>query len=690
MSALPDLIRKLPKTPGVYQFFDAKQNLIYVGKAKNLRLRVQSYFRKAFAESPKNQKLRAEIRDLKWLLTKDEVDALVLEANLIKQFQPKFNVLLRDDKNFLYFKLTREEFPRLLLTRKLGADQAHYFGPKTDARAVRKIFALSQKLFQVRTCSLKITQDQGELKAQKAKIPCLDYDLQLCSGPCIQKISPAAYQKETKELVNFLRGQVGASQQSLTKKMQQAAQNRQFELAAKIRDQLAALEFTRGKTLSRGVQLVARDVLGLELEQPNAFLALLIIRAGRLIETKNFLLKTGGSELPEILQNFLSQYLALPVDLPAEILVPVALPNATLLQDFGRQKFQKRIQILVPQKGQKEDLLRLAAKNAAAFAVQQRARAENSTVRTLGAAQDLARILQLKARLRRIEGYDISHLAGIATVGSLVTFLNGEPQKAAYRHFKLRSLAKYQIDDCASLVEVLKRRMSYLITQNPELKVTLCKQAGAKAEKIFVAYLVQIIVGEARLQFFPKEKFYLLKRFTVWQKKFMPESLKAAQLEFKAGQIRQTLLAAVLQKLKGIKVYLPARAEFAAYAARFGLQAVRQPPKTLAAKFPQQKFLVRPSSKVQLDAVFTRKPDLVVLDGGKPQLRSVLRAVTFPPRTAVIALAKKREEIWQPVPGGGLRRINLEKRSLALQLLQRLRDEAHRFANRLRKIEERN
>lgn len=705
MRKLTDLVRKLPVTPGVYQFFDTQQNLIYIGKAKNLKKRVQSYFRGSSDLSPKNQKLRAEIADLKWLVTENEVDALVLEANLVRQFQPKFNVLLRDDKNFLYFKITREDFPRLLLTRKLAQDHAKYFGPKTDARAIRRIFQLAQKLFQIRTCKLVILSQNQQvvLPTKTQKIPCLDYDLKICSGPCINAITKTAYHQEIQALQDFLQGHVSRIRGNLETKMHSAAQERQFELAAKIRDQLAALKLVQGKTLTRETQLSSRDVLGIQAQGKNAFLTLLVIREGRLSETKNFLLKTGVSEIPEILQNFLIQYLTLPIEPPTEILLPAALPDPQLVQDFLQKKFSQKIKILLPQQGRKEHLLQLAAKNAAAFAIQHQAVLTDSTARTLGATQALARLLKIKKSLKRIEGYDISHLAGTATVGSLVTFLQGEPQNSAYRHFQIRTLHEGEIDDCASLVEVLQRRMSYLISQNQELKITSQKITTKNSQTlIFTAKIKQQIAIQAYVKSWAKTNFYVLTALKLGAEilaknpdqnlplaphQTEPKSLNLTPLpaeQLRQKQVDLDLIAKILTKIKFAKIYCLATQNCAEHWARFKFQPVRQVPPMLSQKFPGQTFLVRPAGKLNLDPVFGSKPDLVVLDGGKPQLSSVLKKVVLPSQTKVIGLAKKQEEIWHQNSNGKFTKIVLAKNSLALQLLQRLRDEAHRFANRLR------
>ncbi len=678
MSKIKNLLRKLPNDTGIYQFLDKEGKIIYIGKAKNLKNRVKSYFQKTKDQSPKTQRLVEITEDLKWVETNSETEALTLEANLVKEFQPKFNALLRDDKHFLYFKITNEDFPQILTVRKIEKDKAKYFGPKTDSKAVRKTTQLIQKLFKLRVCNLGMLAKENEkveIIKKTIKFPCIYSHINLCTAPCVEKVSKTEYSKQVNEAVDFLNGDVSKITQKLREEMQEAASEKKFELASQLRDKVTAIESSSAKQLASTPDLVSRDVLGIRLSPQisgglsfKAYLALLSVRNGKLIDSKNFVVAVGESGISEILESFLAQYFSISTDFPAEILLPQKIEDVEVLEKWLAEKAGKKVKILFPQKGEKGGLIKLAEKNAAAFAVQSKAKFENATEKTVGAAAKLARNLNIEKELKRIEAYDISHFAGDATVGSMVVFEKGEPQNSAYRHFKIRSLEAGKVDDCASLAEILSRRMGYLIPQNSEVKI----RKASKKQIPEIEKILKIKISAKNEEWFVAlENKKILGGF-----RFIHHDKKHTQIDTFFGEGLEELLLKFALKKSPSKLYLVGESEICE---SLGFQEVRKIPDFL-----------KESSKVFVcekkgigDSSFKSKPNLVVLDGGKGQLSAVMKNVKFPKNVEVVALAKKEEEIWRMI-NGKFEKTLLPRDSQALYLLQRIRDEAHRFANLLR------
>jgi len=661
---MKNLLRKLPTTPGVYQFLDSAGEIIYIGKAKNIKNRVKNYFQNN-SKTPKIEKLVEAAVDLKWIETNSEIEALTLEANLVKEFQPKFNALLRDDKHFLYFKITAEDFPQLLAVRQIEQDGGKYFGPKTDSKAVRKTIQLLQKLFQIRTCNLGIrSKNVGvEVFKKTLKFPCLYSHIGLCAAPCDAKVSQKDYAKQIEEVVDFLEGDTSRIIRNLREKMQLAAEEKKFELAVQLRDKIQAIENSSAKQLASSPDLASRDILGVKLDFAKAYFAVLQVRNGKLIDAKNFVVKRGESELSEVLVCFLTQYFLLSTSFPSEILLPEKIEEPEVLGKWLQEKASATVKILFPQKGNKSNLLKLAEKNAAAFAVQSKAKFENATEKTIGACNDLAKSLDIGKELKRIEAYDISHFSGDATVGSMVVFEKGEPINSAYRHFKIRSLVKGEVDDCASLVEVLGRRMEYLISQNSSIQIRKAskkqiletKISPQKNAEIFIALENKKTVGGFRLIFHDK---------------------KHVQIDSIFGEnLTENFLKFGLKAATG-KLYFDGDSEICE---RLGFHEAQKNPLF----FTKKSRVFVGEAKNLIDKSFSAKPNLIILDGGKPQLSSVLKKVRFPKNVVIVGLAKKEEAIFKK-QNGKFEKILLPSNSPALFLVQRIRDEAHRFANSLR------
>ncbi len=534
--------------------YGAEDKLLYVGKAKQLRKRVSSYFRKT-NKSPKTQLLVSRIERIETRIVGSEIEALVLENNLIKRHKPRFNVLLRDDKTYLYLRITAEPIPRMMITRRLVRDGSFYAGPKTNSRAFRKLMAFCQKLFQVRTCRLSMEiKDDGIIvtkNPENRKLPCLDYHIGKCNAPCTNVTSADDYLAQISALKRFLRGDIREVKQLLTTRMERFVADKKFEAAAKVRDMLLSVEPSTERQHVEFTDGRDRDVLGLWRIGKSAHIVRLVLRGGKLIDQTSHTLRAHGDTLDsEVIEQFLLQFYPSVDQLPHEVLLPTAPECAEALAE-GIEELQgaeRKLVILTPQRGKKKRVIEMAEKNARHAA--EKAEIEEMSKRETfaKALPELAEALGLSAPPKRIEGYDISHLQGTHTTASMVVFTNGESDSGQYRRFKVKTLDG-KIDDFAAMKEVLGRRF-------------------AKADD-------------------------------EW------------------------------------------------FAAQF--------------------------------------PDLIVIDGGKGQLSSVMKAVAdfdgfpdgFDPMTQIISLAKREEEIFRPEVKTPL---ILGHETAALKLLQRVRDESHRFA----------
>lgn len=648
--------------------------------------------------------------DLKWIETGSEVEALTLESNLVREFQPKFNVLLRDDKHFLYFKVTlSEDFPRLLTARRVENDGNKYFGPKTDSKALQNTLKLAQKLFRIRVCNLEVEAKNGEnvVTHKTIKFPCIYKDILLCSAPCVGNVSREEYSNQVKQLCAFLAGDTSGVVKDLHTRMLQAAAEKKFELATQLRNQIQSIESIGVSQLASTPDLASRDVIGIKIDFGKAYLAVLKVRNGKLIDSKNFTVKTGESEVAEILSSFLIQYFEIETDCPKEILLPEEITESEIIEKWLCEKCGSRVKILFPQKGMKENFLRLAEKNAAAYSIQSKAKFENATEKTIGAAAELAKNLNISRELKRIEAYDISHFSGDAMVGSMVVFEKGEPINSAYRQFKIRSLKKGEVDDYKALTEVLSRRMNYLTPQLPAgVKLRKARKSDAEfladsrlrsfenpeefedsLSNFLVAEYKGKIVAKAQIQYWKEANLYGL--YGVWVAE-----------EFRGKELGLTLIEKLLQLKKPAKIYLNCLKGLSEYYNRVGFQEINQTPEFIDKSFREYckhnpdihyedfTFMMWEKKSQKLDVSFAAKPDLVILDGGKGQLSSVMKEVIFPKNTAVVGLAKREEEIFRIKDSASKKvefeRILLPNDSQALYLVKRIRDEAHRFANSLR------
>jgi excinuclease ABC subunit C len=605
---LSQRLKEIPGEPGVYFMKDASDRILYIGKSKKLRSRVRSYFRDEKRHSPRIDMMVKQVADIEFIVTDSEAEALALEANLVKQHQPYFNVLLKDDKKYPYLLITwSEDYPRIFITRnrRLAKEKDRYYGPYVDVGALRNTLHLVKQLFPLRQRPQPLFKDR----------PCLNYDLGRCPGVCQQLISPEEYRKIVQKVAMVFQGRTQELIDTLTKNMEQAAEALNFEAAARIRDQIAGLKsLTADQKVSLPDDSVSRDAVALAADDQHACIQLFQIRAGRLVGRLGFVAEVPQSDfgLPildfgleeegekqeslesedkvnnpkskiqnpkskidagAVLQRVLEEHYqnVESVEIPGEILVQHELSDGEMLAEVLTQRRGRKVSIIAPQRQTKAELIEMVERNAE----YELARMQKFSDRNHQAMQDLANILDLPDLPRRIEGYDISHIQGANAVASQVVFIDGLPAKQHYRHYKIKNptVTSGHSDDFASLAEVISRRFRDYANQNPH------SQAGT---------------GE-----------------------------QANPIQNPLAQRRVAL------------------------------------------------------SKIQNSEDW---PDLVMIDGGKGQLSAVvgvLQEMNLLQDLRVVSLAKQREEIF--LPGESLP-LETDPEQPGVQLLRRLRDEAHRFA----------
>lgn len=444
------LLAHLPANPGVYLMRDGSGTILYVGKAVNLRNRVRSYFRDDKGHAPKVRALVKQIATFETISTDTEVEALVLENTLIKQHQPHYNILLKDDKTYPWLKLTKEAYPRLVITRRRLDDGARYFGPYPDVGAMHQTLRLIKQLFPLRQRPRPQFKDR----------PCLNYAIGRCPGPCQQLVSVEDYRKTVDQVAGFLEGRHKELLRELKAQMASASEALDFEKAAKARDAIAAI--TR---LLEGQKVVAtkesdQDVVAIAMDELTAAIQVFAVRQGQVTGRRGFLLPRAESEAPEVLGSFLCQYYAAIDQLPREVIVSDPLADQEVVAAWLTERVGAKVAITLPQRGDKAKLLEMVAHNARQALEQDRQRRWAAMERGPQAAlQQLAEALGLGAVPRRIEGYDIAHVQGSDTVASMVVFVDGMPAKGEYRKFKIKGVDG--VDDFASMAEVIRRRFRH-------------------------------------------------------------------------------------------------------------------------------------------------------------------------------------------------------------------------------------
>ena len=439
-------VSHLPTTPGVYLWRDKYQRIIYVGKAINLRNRVRSYVQQDVNRSVKVTAMMRRAWDVETIQTKTEMEALILEATLIKEHHPKYNIMLRDDKTYPYVKITvQEDFPRLFMTRRLERDGAKYFGPFTDVTAVHHVLRILRSYYPLRTC-----------KSMKVERPCLQYHMHYCEGPCMKYVTVESYRKYVDDIVALFEGKQVQVIQEITSKMEQASEDLEFELAAKYRDDLLSIQKVQEKQ-RMVTQRGDMDVLGMAIDGPMACIQLFFIRSGRLLGRENYFVQHEGDSPDLVMTEFIKQYYGGSTFIPKELLLPMDSVDRELFSEWFSSMKGQQVDVSVPQRGYKKDLIKMAEENAQNFLAERRRQWQYTIDKSGGAVKKLAEVLDLPRLPERMECYDISHMQGAETVASMVVFEGGKPAKRDYRRFKLKTV-QGKPDDFASMAEIMERR----------------------------------------------------------------------------------------------------------------------------------------------------------------------------------------------------------------------------------------
>jgi excinuclease ABC subunit C len=607
----------LPLTPGVYIMRDKTGTIIYVGKAVNLRNRVRSYFGSLSGAAPKVGRMVSHIEDFEYILTDTELEALILENQLIKKHKPHYNVRLKDDKTYPYIRVTvQEDWPRVTYTRRLVEDGSRYFGPFANAGAAQTTLDLLNRLFPYRTCDLEI---DGKMPR-----PCLQYYMHRCLAPCAGLAKRDDYQKAIDNVVLFLEGKQATIVRDLGRKMDEAAENLEFERAAYLRDQIRAIEKTSESQKVFSTAGTNEDVIAFARNEGDACVQVFFIREGKLLGSERYVLEnTSDAEPGEVMSSFISQFYEDSTDIPPTLLLQHDVDEAAILESWLRQKRGEKVQISVPRRGEKHDLVELVARNATECVEQMRQRwlsDEQKAVAALGALQEA---LHLEAWPQRIECYDISHSQGTNTVASMVVFEHGIPAKKEYRRFEIKTSTN---NDFLSMQEVLRRRF---------------RRAGLER------------AAQAAAQPTPSDV-------------NLAPSLAALEEE----AIRSGAPAQPTPDL------IPPPGEDAPVATeQIGEATANGGAENAAAAAAN----ATTGNTVANWSGWAVLPDLIIIDGGKGQLSAAVEVMGEVKLASIpiIGLAKQQEEVFKPGQSVGLL---LPRESEALHLLQRIRDEAHRFA----------
>ena len=465
MFHIEEELKKLPAKPGVYLMHDKKDNIIYVGKAISLKNRVRQYFQSSRNKGAKIERMVTQIHHFEYIVTDSELEALVLECNLIKEHRPKYNTMLMDDKGYPFIKVTvDEEYPRVLLARTMKKDKARYFGPYTSVAAVRDTIELIRKLYHVRNCSRNLPRDIGKER------PCLNYHIKQCKGSCQGYISKEEYREYIEAVLRFLNGHYDEVLKELKQKMQMASDNMEFEKAIEYRELLHSVEQIAQKQKITNSNGEDRDILAVAKDKEDAVVQVFFIRGGRLIGRDHFFLQNAAEESESsILESFIKQFYAGTPFIPPELMVQETPDEHDLLEEWLTKRRGHRVHITVPQKGQKEKLVDLARKNAQMVLDTDKERLKREEGRTIGAVKEIAGLLGLLS-VTRMEAFDISNTSGFSSVGSMIVYENGKPKRTDYRKFKIKSVQGP--DDYASMEEVLTRRFSHGLEEKREEKAS--------------------------------------------------------------------------------------------------------------------------------------------------------------------------------------------------------------------------
>lgn len=462
-------LKKLPGRPGVYIMHDAHDDIIYVGKAISLKNRVRQYFQSSRNKSAKILQMVERIRRFEYIVTDSELEALVLECNLIKEHRPKYNTMLKDDKTYPFIKVTLgEEYPRVLFSRTMKKDKSRYFGPYTSATAVKDTIDLVKKLYKIRSCSKNLPRDIGKER------PCLYYQIGQCNAPCQGTFTKEEYRQSVADAVDFLSGNHGPVQKMLEEKMNQASENMEFEKAIEYRDLIRSIRQVSQRQKITSGDGEDKDVLALALEDADdtvsaadAVVQVFFIRGGKMIGREHFYLRVAPQDTKAIILNsFIKQYYAGTPFVPRELMIETEIEDHELVETWLTQKRGQKVTIRVPKKGTKEKLVEMARENAEIVLRQDRDRIRREEGRTIGAVHEIEKLIGIE-RTMRMEAYDISNISGFESVGSMIVYEKGKPKRSDYRKFKIKSVQGP--NDYASMEEVLTRRFTHGLEERKEL-----------------------------------------------------------------------------------------------------------------------------------------------------------------------------------------------------------------------------
>ena len=462
-------LKKLPGRPGVYIMHDAHDDIIYVGKAISLKNRVRQYFQSSRGKSAKILQMVERIRRFEYIVTDSELEALVLECNLIKEHRPKYNTMLKDDKTYPFIKVTLgEEYPRVLFSRTMKKDKSRYFGPYTSATAVKDTIDLVKKLYKIRSCSKNLPRDIGKER------PCLYYQIGQCNAPCQGTFTKEEYRKSVADAVDFLNGNHGSVLKELEEKMNQASEDMEFEKAIEYRDLMRSIRQVSQRQKITSGDGEDKDVLALALEDADdtvsaadAVVQVFFIRGGKMIGREHFYLRVAPQDTKAIILNsFIKQYYAGTPFVPRELMIETEIEDHELVETWLTQKRGQKVTIRVPKKGTKEKLVEMARENAEIVLRQDRDRIRREEGRTIGAVHEIEKLIGIE-RTMRMEAYDISNISGFESVGSMIVYEKGKPKRSDYRKFKIKSVQGP--NDYASMEEVLTRRFTHGLEERKEL-----------------------------------------------------------------------------------------------------------------------------------------------------------------------------------------------------------------------------
>jgi excinuclease ABC subunit C len=743
-------IARASKGPGVYRWLDADGTIIYVGKAKNLQSRLKSYVMEnaAKGQGPWKQSMFEQLADFDVTIVNSELEALILETNLIKKLRPKYNVLMKDDKNYVYVKITvQDAYPSVEIVRKLEdptssargglrrASGAKYFGPYLSPYEVRKTLDMLHGFFGFRACKESISamnklaasptltlprrgREQNSLppsgegpgmgaqeQSPVSKLrPCLDYQIGQCNGLCAGKLTKDEYRTRINAVIDFFKGNFDPVLKRGKELMMQLASEKKFERASEIRDTLAVIEGMREKQIISDTSGDDVDVVGVAVLSGKAHVEVLQKRMGKLIGEHHLALMGKAESVSDVLEQFLPQYYVDAADIPEAVLVSDDFPGREALQEFLTEERGKKVKVLMPERGNKSHLLDLAEKNAQEKAKQAEASWEAEERNVRGALEELTAGLSLPSVPARIEGYDISHTGGTETVGSMVVFVNGKPKNDQYRSFTIHSMQKGAIDDYRALKEVLARRLRHAtgglkmeekkFAENGIMVSKAKKDEQKKIEEIVARYPQELSQRDIDYKKFLVARhdgdIIGLVRMRDWGNGIKELSSLWVEESYRGGKLGSFLARSLLRTVKKGKIYVRTLPELEQYYGVLGFRHVLKSPQVFIDRWEQVKKenpetlerLVMMYEVIQHkpDTSLSSLPSLLVIDGGKGQLNAVCDVLKeFQVTIPVIGLAKREEEVFIP---GKSDPIIFRQDSPAKFMLMRLRDEAHRFANR--------